>query len=143
MERINFWKKYLLIISYVILVIGVYVAFFKTTILYKPFNLLIDPVFWPDGIQNEGTILYKYFVYSLMGVCMMVWGIFLYQIIKNAYDSHKKWVWKTILITTVVWFLIDESFSIIYKVYYNAIFNVILFIAIIIPIIYTRKYFNE
>lgn len=143
MNRINFWKKYLLTLSYLIIGIGVYVAFFKSTILYRPFNNIVDPVFWPEGIQQQNTIQYKYFVYSLLGSCMIVWGLFLHFIIKNAYNSRQKWIWQCILITTIAWFLIDETYSIIYKVYYNAIFNLILLTIVAFSIINTRKYFTE
>ena len=114
MNNFNFWKKYFYTISYLIIGIGVYVAFFKTTPLYQPFNFIIDPVFWPEGIQHSNTITYKYFVYSLIGACMIVWGIFLYQIIKHAFDSYQKWVWQTIFITTIGWFVIDEFYSSLY-----------------------------
>ncbi|MFC2137596.1 hypothetical protein ACFLTE_05420 [Bacteroidota bacterium] len=143
MDKFNFWKKYFIVISYIIIGIGIYVAFLKSTPLYRPFNYLVDPAFWPEGIRNESTITYKHFVYSLMGACMIVWGIFLFYIIKNAYDSHKKWVWQSLFITTILWFIIDEFYSALYEVYYNVLFNAVLFIIIIIPIIKTKKYFTE
>jgi len=143
MENIKFWKNYFQIISYIIIGLGAFLAFLKSTPLYQPFNYIVDPAFWHAGIQNQSTITFKYFVYSLIGSCMIVWGIFLYQIIKNAFDSNKKWVWNTILITTIAWFIIDEFYSILYKVYYNALFNAVLFVIIIIPLINTKKYFTK
>jgi hypothetical protein len=141
MDKLNYWRKYLLLTSYFMMAIGIYVAFFKNTALFTPFKRLIDPVFWPDNIMSEGTQQFKGFIYSFSGVFVLLWGLNSYFIIKNAFEPKNKWAWDCIVITTLVWFVIMFCFSIYYKVYYNAVFDVIYFVALLVPIIKTRKYF--
>ncbi len=71
----DFWKKYLAIISISIIIMGVYVTFFKNTPLYSLFSNLIDPVFWPDKSITQGTQDFKGFIYSFSGVFILLWGM--------------------------------------------------------------------
>ena len=142
-RKIFFWKRYFIIISYLIIVIGIYIAFFKTTIFFKPFNFFVDPVFWKDETQSINTLKFKYFIYSLLGAVMVLWGTMLYFIIKHEFTSGKKWIWNCIALSVLSWFLIDEFFSILYHVYYNAAFNLGLFFIMYIPLFSIKQYFKK
>lgn len=60
---------------------GIFVALFKDTNIYKLFSQYIDPVFWPDNVIPENTKLFKSFIYSFSGTYVLLWGLiyFLFQ----------------------------------------------------------------
>ena len=45
---VKFWKNYLIMIGVSLIGMGLYVAFFNNTPLFKLFGNLIDPVFYPN-----------------------------------------------------------------------------------------------
>ena len=57
------------------------------------------------------------------------------------YKQGEKWIWNSLFIGILIWFVIDQGFSIAFGVYMNAINNCILFILLITPVIFFRKYF--
>jgi len=135
MKKFDFCYKWLLFDSFIIIAVGVYIAFLKNTPLFILFDAPIDLVFWGNGIIDTGTVLFKGFIYSLLGVLMIVWGIQLFFIIKFALRKKEKWAWFCIFISVIVWFPIDETFSIYYGVYFNAIFNIPFLLLLLIPLI--------
>jgi hypothetical protein len=127
--------NWLVIDSILIMVVGIYMAFLKDSPLFV-FKPLIDPYFWPDGIITDpGTAVFRSFIYSLCGVVMLVWGIIMYYIVKNAVAKHEIWAVNALIVSTCVWFPIDEFFSVKYSVWVNAIFNIPFFLILIIPLV--------
>jgi hypothetical protein len=137
---VDFWRKYLTIIGFSLIAMGVYIAFFKNTPLFAPFGNLIDPVFWPDKTTTEGTQNFKGFIYSFSGIFVLLWGINFTFISKNTLVRGNKWAWNCLALSTVAWVTVMVPFSICYKVYFNAIADVLFFIITIIPLIKIRKY---
>lgn len=130
--------NWLSINSLLIFVVGIYMAFFKDTSVYV-FKPLVETVFWPDAvISDTGTQHFRSFIYSLCGSIMILWGILMYFVVKNAVAKNEKWAIDALLISTLAWFPIDEFFSIKYEVWYNAIFNTPLFLSLIIPLVILR-----
>jgi hypothetical protein len=136
----NFWRKYLMLIGLALIAMGVYVAIFNNTFLFVLFGNLIDPVFWPDKTITAGTQNFKGFIYSFSGVYVLLWGVNILFISKYALIPGNKWAWKCLALSTIIWFVIMESFSLYYKVYYNAISDIGFLIIITIPLIKIRKY---
>jgi hypothetical protein len=130
--------NWLLINSILIFAVGVYMTFFKDTTIYV-FKPLVETVFWPDAVVNNiGTQHFRSFIYSLCGVIMVVWGLLMFSVVKNAVAKNEKWAIDALLVSVLVWFPIDEFFSIKYEVWYNAIFNTPLFLSLIIPLALLR-----
>jgi hypothetical protein len=141
MNKFNFWKKYLYLISFLLIAMGIFVALFKDTNFYKLFSQYIDPVFWPDNLIPENTKLFKSFIYSFSGTYVLLWGINLLFISRFAFKPENKWAWYCILITSLVWICIMLPFSIYYGVLVNVYGDILFFAMIILPLIFTRKYF--
>ncbi len=140
MIKIDFWRKYLICIGISLIFMGVYITILNTTSLFSLFGNLIDPVFWPDGITSDGTQQFKGFIYTFSGVYVLLWGINFLFISKYALVQGNKWAWNSLALSTAIWFVIMEPFSIYYKVYYNAIGDVIFLILILIPLLKIRKH---
>jgi hypothetical protein len=141
MDNFNFWKKYLYFISFLLIAMGIFVAFFKDTNIYKLFSQYIDPVFWPDNVIPKNTMHFKSFIYSFSGTYVLLWGINLLFISRFAFKPDNKWAWYSIFITSLVWICIMFPFSLYYGVMVNVYGDIIFFIMIILPLIFTRKYF--
>jgi hypothetical protein len=136
----DFWKKFLIIISLSLIAMGVYISLFNNTPIFALFGNLIDPVFWPKNMITEGTRNFKGFIYSFSGVYVLLWGINFFFISKYALVRGNKWAWKCLVLSTIVWFTIMVPFSFYYKVYYNAFGDILFFIIIAIPLINIKKY---
>ncbi len=137
MKKFDFCYRWLLIDSFIIVTVGIYIAFLKDTPLFILFNAPIDPVFWKNGIIDNPAVLFKGFIYSILGAVMIVWGIQFFFILKFAFARQQKWAWYCILVSLIVWFPIDEFFSIYYGVYFNAIFNILFLLLLLIPLLLT------
>ena len=143
MKLFNFYSYCLKFASFILIILGVYVAFFKNTPLFIPFDFLIDPVFWKNGIKDQGTVLFKGFIYSIYGVTILIWGIQLLFITQFGFQKKENWAWWGILISTLVWYTIDAGFSTYYKVCYNTLANTLFLILLILPLIMTRSVFKK
>lgn len=142
---ISFKKLYywLLIDSIIVILCGAFICFFNSTSIFI-FNDLINHYFWPDGIiPNVGTEKFMYFNYNLLGLLMIIWGMFILFILRNSFLKKEKWAWQSIFYTFVMWFLIDEFFSLYHGVYFNALFNLIFLGVFIIPLLLSRGFFRK
>jgi hypothetical protein len=141
-RKIIFWKKYLMTIGLALIAMGVYVAILNNTPVFALFGNLINPVFWSDNMTTHGTQNFKGFIYSFSGTYVLIWGINFFFISKYALVKGNEWAWNCLALSTILWFVIMEPFSIYYKVYYNAIGDIVFFILIAIPMIKIRKHIN-
>ena len=140
----NFQKYYnwLLIDSIIVILVGVYVTYFNSTQSFI-FNRCINPAFWPDGmISNNETIRFIRFIYCLFGAVMIIWGILLWFILRNGFNAKQKWAWQSIFVSIIIWFPVDESFSIYYGVTFNALFNLFFLFTFLLPLLLSRKHFH-
>ena len=128
-----------LITAGLFVVMGIYMALCKDTILFAPFASLIHPVFWKDALPDTGTIAFRSFMYSLAGAMMTVWGIQMGAIAQFALRKKEKWAWIALAVSCAVWFLIDESFSAYYGVWMNVIGNLSVLILQVVPLYLTRE----
>lgn len=143
MKKVEFYTRWLSVLSIIISIAGFAMAFLKDSILLEILNSLFNPIFWPKNTMDEGTIQFKYFTISLLGALMAMWGAMLFGIVRNAFRKNELWAWNTILISTLIWFSIDEFFSIYCRFWANALGNLVLFIALVFPLIMTRKLMNK
>ena len=143
MKHFETYKKWLIIDSIIIMLIGIYVAFFKETKLFI-FDNFLDQYFWSgNDMPLNGSINYLSFIYSIMGAVMLLWGILMYYIVKIPFGKKELWSWKALTICIIVWFAIDEFFSLHYGAVFNAAFNIPFLIIIITPLLLSKKAFNE
>ena len=142
MKKFDFYYKWLLFDCYMVIFVGLFIAFMKATPLFI-FDKLMNPYFWEAGKSiDTGTLEFQKFTYSLLGACMSVWGILMLFIMKNSFIKRERWARNSLLFSLLVWFPIDEFFSIYYGVYFNAIFNIPFLLMLLIPLLLTRKEFE-
>jgi len=140
MKQFNVCLKSMQGIIIAIVVFGGLMALFNTSLLAPLLGGIIDQVFWPSEKISEGTALFRHWIVSLLGAMMVAWGMALWGISRHAFAERKIWAWNTIMISTLGWFVIDESFSLSCRVWVNAIGNLPLFFALTGVLLVSRKY---
>jgi hypothetical protein len=141
MNRFSFWQKWLLALSVGIAILGVVLALWGGTPLFDWLNNLIDPTFW--GTQSPGVEAnaFRQWVYAVLGAVMASWGLFLVFIARYPFARQERWAWNCTISGLLLWFLIDTSASLYFRVYVNAIGNTGLLVLALLPLIFTRKQF--
>ncbi|MFC1718730.1 hypothetical protein ACFL6S_34075 [Candidatus Poribacteria bacterium] len=143
MNKFSFWLRWLLVVGVTICIFGIIMAFLSGTVLFKPLNSQINPVFW-DTKDVDGAVKgYQQWIMGVLGATMTSWGIFVLFIVHYPFRNKEKWSWNCLIAGLLVWFFIDNSISLYFRVYFNAIFNTILFVLVMLPLVFTRKCFVE
>ncbi len=143
MNTFSFWQKWLFTFSLVFVLIGIIMTFFSGSSIFSLLNQQIDPVFWGFDSTSNSIKEYQRFIYGVLGATMAGWGIFLAFISHFPFKNRE--VWSRYCITTglLLWFSIDTSISIYYKVYINVVGNLFFLIFTMLPIVFTKKYFSK
>jgi hypothetical protein len=141
MSNFLFWQRWLFVVGIGIVVFGILMAVFSGSPLFDLFNRQIDPAFWARE-QALGTILrFQHWIYGVWGATIAGWGVFLAFIVHFPFRNKEKWAKNCLILGLLVWFVLDTSLSLFYKVYFNAAFNTVLLILAGLPIVFTRKEF--
>jgi hypothetical protein len=142
MERFDFWHKWMLAISVVVIVFGLMLAFLYDTVLFKAMDEQISRAFW-DNHDDITPAMHDYqrWVLGLSGAVMAGWGVQLFFTLRYPFKHREAWAWNGTAAALLTWFVVDETFSLYYGVYFNALFNLGLLLAIGLPLIFTRKFF--
>jgi hypothetical protein len=137
MKHFNFWYKWVLVSGYVIVAMALMVdaiAFFKIEMPY------INSVFWDNGIPEDTQGFYT-FILGLYCSVLLVFGLFVIFIARNAFAEKKTWAWNALATCYIAWYIADTFYSLYSGVYSNAVSNTVLFILIMLPLLATRKEF--
>jgi hypothetical protein len=140
MNKFTFWLKWLFVVGVIICVFGVFMAFLSGTALFDLFDSQINPVFWDTEDVDSAIKGYQQWIMGVLGATMASWGIFVLFIAHYPFRRKEKWSWNCLTVGLLVWFLIDNSISLYFRVYFNAFFNTVLFLLAILPLVFTRKY---
>jgi len=141
MDHFNFWQRWLVVLSIVIIVFGVFMAIFNQSTIFAFFNQQIDPVFWGSVPKPVEYANFQGWVYGVLGATMAGWGLMLLFIVQNAFRLREKWTWQSIVISLGSWYVLDTAISLYFGVIFNVVFNTLLLLAVISPLIATKKHF--
>ena len=142
MSSFNFWQKWLFAVSSIMAALGLFIALFNRSQIFDcVFNNQINPTFWIENAVVPGIIDFQSWIYGVLGATVTGWGILMAFIAKYPFKEKQKWSWNCLALATILWFVVDTSISIYFRVYFNAVFNTILFLAITLPLLFTRRYF--
>jgi hypothetical protein len=144
MDNFNFWHKWLLATSIILITFGLGVAFFnQSSVFNQTFNNQINPAFWGHS-QIEGTIThFQGWVYGVLGATVAGWGVMVFFIIQYPFINRQRWAWTACALSIGVWYAVDTWISLAFGVYFNALFNTLLLLLFALPLIFTRSHFNE
>jgi hypothetical protein len=142
MRRFHFWRIWLLIVTVVITVFGVLMAFLNQTAVFAIFNREINIVFWPNGEVGKGFPQFQSWVYGVWGATVAGMGIFAAYVAYYPFARREKWARQCLAAGTVVWYVLDTHISLTSGVIFNALFNTVIFLLIGIPLAFTWKEFK-
>ena len=143
MDSFNFWHKWLLVCSIILVVFGLVMAFFNQTPLFDLlFNERVNPSFWGNK-QLDGTIThFQGWAYGVLGATVAGWGVMVFFNIQYPFKNRQRWAWTASALSITVWYIVDTWISLAFGVYFNALFNTMILLLFALPLIFTRKQFS-
>ncbi len=144
MKMFNVCVIWLKTVSVLFSAFGIVIALFNQTHIFQVlFSDQINAIFWRAATLPPEFSLFQQWIYGLLGATCLMVGILIFFVIHNAYAKKEKWAWYCLLFALVAWFLVDESISLYFQVYFNAVFNLILLAAVLIPMGLSYRDFKQ
>ncbi|UCD63859.1 MAG: hypothetical protein JSW34_00075 [Candidatus Zixiibacteriota bacterium] len=144
MKSFSFWQKWLFVVGLFLCALGVVLAFASDSSLTDfVFNDRIDPVFWENGAPSEDGLIFRGWIYGVLGSVILSWGVLIAFIAYHPFKRKERWASNCILLATLIWFIPDTVISASYGVGFNVVFNTALLIVIILPWLLTRGHFSS
>jgi uncharacterized BrkB/YihY/UPF0761 family membrane protein len=141
MVDFNFWRRWLMAVSLIIIAFGAVIALLSWSPLFSVFNWLVNGTFWPGTLPDASTQSYQLWVYGMLGATMVGWGIFLAYITRFPFAKKEKWSWDCIALGVAAWFAIDTAVSAYVGAYFNVAINLLLLVLVALPLVATKKEF--
>ena len=135
----RFWRYCLIAVSVFIIVFGLIMALFNSTIVFAFFNAQINPVFWGSNPVPSPALAFQAWVYGAWGATVMGWGIAMLFIGWFPFGQQERWAWYCVLVSVTFWYLLDTGISLWFGVTINAILNTTILILVIVPLVFTWK----
>lgn len=138
----NFWYKWILSASFLMIIFGLVLILFNQTSFFNYlFNNQVNAVFWGDIPLPSATMMFQQWVYSVLGAIIAGWGVFMTFISTHAFRNKERWSWNCFVFGLAVWFVSDSSVSYFFHVNINVVINILLLILFGLPLLFTKKYF--
>ncbi|MDR9419583.1 hypothetical protein [Gracilimonas sp.] len=114
----KFWYRWLLTVSLISVLGGIFIAFLGHSTLFEFHNSRIAETFFQGRIP-ENAEYFKQFIYGPLGGTISGYFILQFFIVKYAFRSKQPWSWNAIVYGLLTWFLIDSTLSVIHGAYFN------------------------
>lgn len=131
------WHYWLIAVSIFITIFGAVMALLNTTVVFVFFNAQINPVFWGSSPVPAPAQAFQAWVYGAWGATVMGWGITMLFIAWFAFRQKQHWAWYCVLVSVILWYLLDTGISFWFGVMINVVLNTTILILVIIPLIFT------
>lgn len=141
MSKFLFWQRGLLGLGIGISLFGLSMTLFSGTHLFAFFNRQIDPAFWGVSPVDVAARQFQQWIYGAWGATIAGWGIVLIYIVRYPFSKKESWAWKGLVYALLVWYILDTSLSVLYRVYFNVALNTGLLVLAAVPLVFTRKEF--
>ncbi|MEW5828497.1 MAG: hypothetical protein AB1846_06360 [Chloroflexota bacterium] len=143
MNRFSFWQRWLFTFSLIVVAFGMGMALLNRTSLFAFFDSQVNPAFWGANPLPAGANEFIGWVYGVLGATMAGWGAVLAFIARVPFRSRERWAWNAVALGLSLWYLTDTAISLYFGVVFNAAFNTLVFILAVLPLIFTRREFQE
>lgn len=138
----NLWEKWLVMVGVELSLFGLWMAFGSQTSLF--IWLFGDPVnntFWGAPTVDSATLNYQLWIYGVLGMVMVGWGVIIAMFAMNPFKRRERWAWQCLFWSVTVWYVPDTFISGYYEVWVNVALNSVLAAAIYLPLFATRESF--
>lgn len=142
-KQFLFWQKWLTYVNIMIVLLGVFIALFSNSIIFKLHNSGTKEVFF-DGQEFTPEVLnLKNWLFGIIGGTIAGFHILMVFISEYAFKRKEKWAYRALWLGLLTWFVIDSGISYLYGATHNiVIINLVALILIGLPLFMTRKQFS-
>jgi hypothetical protein len=135
----KFWYGWLKITAILVTIFGIKLALFNQTVLFNFINKPIERIFnFNPEVARLISPLQGWLV-GVLGATMAGWGISMLFLIMYPLRKKEMWSWNAIMLSLVVWYLIDTTLSARSGVYLNVVINTIFLIQFLAPLLFLRN----
>jgi hypothetical protein len=139
MSYFRLWHYWLLAVSIFIILFGTIMALLNSTIVFVFFNAQINPVFWGANPVPSPAQTFQAWVYGAWGATVMGWGTTMFFIAYFPFRSRERWAWYCVLVSVLLWYLLDTGISWWFRVVINVLLNTTILVLVLIPLLFTWK----
>ena len=143
MQKFMFWQRWLVVSGMAVVLFGIFMALLNWTELMQQIDKEVDPVFWGNIADNEGTVKFKQWIYGAWGSTIAGWGIIIAFVAAVPFKRKEKWAHASISAGLIVWYLLDTGISYYHQVYFNVALNTAFLIILGIPLLATAREFKK
>ncbi len=133
------WRYWLICVSVFIIAFCLVMSLFNTTVVFAFFNTQINPVFWGAASVPSPDQAFQAWVYGAWGATVLGWGITMFFVAYFPFYQRESWTWYCILVSVVVWYLLDTGISWWFGVLVNVLLNSIILVLVLIPLFFTWR----
>jgi hypothetical protein len=139
-NRFKLWFDVLLWANYLMLLMGLFVAFAGNSWIFDMHKDGIYQVF-NLGEPLGGEILdLKNWLFGIIGATMIGFNVLAIFIIRFALIKKEIWAWNALFYGIIVWFVVDSAISIYYSAYFNIYWiNLPALLIFLVPLHFIRK----
>ena len=73
MKSFVFWQRWLLVVSWIIVIFGIALAFLNATPIFDLMNDRVNPVFWGPAAPPDASTLFMRWIYGVLGATVAGW----------------------------------------------------------------------
>ncbi len=141
-ERFSFWVKYLKAISIFFALMSTMWAILGSFDPLGIYDQAFAENYWNTNILPADAALTKKVLLAPLGATSAGFFILQWFIAKYAYAEKQLWGFNAIVSAFLLWFFLDTVMCLFNGAYFNIIIANIPALLTMIPIFFTRKYFN-
>ncbi len=136
----QFWHRWLQIALAGLVLLGIDMAFFGTTVLFTPLNDPLNAHFFGSTEVSPAVAQYQAFAFAIMGALTAGWGVLAFMVARHAIARREAWAWYGLVIGFVLWYVVDNALSAYHGAMANVVSNTLFAIPVIVPLLALRKH---
>jgi hypothetical protein len=126
-----------------VILFGILMVFFNGTLL-EPLGRDSYNRFFEGEAFDALTIdelRFQNWMFGVMGTVTIGWGVLLFFVVYHPLKRRERWAWNALVVSIVVWYVLDTIVSLYHGVVLNVISNTVFLILFAIPLVKLKKYF--
>lgn len=138
----NFWQKWMTYVNIMMVIIGVVVAFANETFLFSYYDTLTTKNVLNGQEMDMETRNLKMWLFGIIGGSIVGFHLLIVFVSEFAFKKKERWAYWAILLSVLLWFIIDSSISVVYGAFHNVLLvNLFAIILVGLPLIFTYNNF--
>lgn len=131
----TFWLRWLQAGMILFVVFGISFALLGTTGLFSPYVAPVVSAFWPGGEIPAESRDFAILCFGIMGALSAAFGELGWFVARYAVARRERWALAALLLSLVLWYVLDGAVSFYAGASLNVVFNTVFFIVVLVPLI--------